>query len=52
MSDNRKLATIRLISDLQPIESADRIEIAIVDGWQVIVKKGDFFIGDRAILET
>ncbi len=46
----RKLASIRKISDLQPIEGADLIELAIVDGWKVVVAKevahkvGDFVI--------
>ena len=35
----RKLATIRRISKLTPIEGADRIEVASVDGWNVIVAK-------------
>ena len=35
----RKLATIRKISELRPIEGADKIELAIVDGWQVVVAK-------------
>lgn len=47
---DRKLASIRKISDLQPIEGADLIELAIVDGWKVVVAKevghkvGDFVI--------
>jgi RNA ligase (TIGR02306 family) len=35
----RKLASIRIISDIQPIEGADAIELAIVDGWKVVVAK-------------
>jgi RNA ligase (TIGR02306 family) len=35
----RKLATVRKISELKPIEGADKIELAIVDGWQVVVAK-------------
>jgi len=35
----RKLATVRKISDIQPIEGADMIELAIVDGWKVVVAK-------------
>ena len=35
----RKLASIRRISKLEPIEGADRIELATVDGWKVIVAK-------------
>ena len=43
----RKLASIRLIADLRPIPGADLIELAIVDGWQCVVKKGEFSPGDR-----
>lgn len=35
----RKLASIRTISDIVPIEGADAIELAIVDGWKVVVAK-------------
>jgi RNA ligase (TIGR02306 family) len=35
----RKLATIRQISDLSPIEGADKIELATVGGWKVVVAK-------------
>ena len=35
----RKLATIRVIKEIKPIEGADAIELAIVDGWQVVVAK-------------
>lgn len=45
----RKLASIKVISDIIPIEGKDRIELAIIDGWQVIVKKGEYQIGDRTI---
>ena len=42
----RKLATIREIKELLPIEGADRIELAIVDSWKVVVSKG-LTVGDR-----
>ena len=35
----RKLATIRRIDDIQPIEGADMIELATVGGWKVVVAK-------------
>jgi RNA ligase (TIGR02306 family) len=35
----RKLATLRRIKKLIPIEGADAIELALVDGWQVVVAK-------------
>lgn len=45
----RKLASIKIINDIRPIEGRDRIELAIVDGWSVIVKKNEFNIGDKCI---
>jgi RNA ligase (TIGR02306 family) len=35
----RKLATIRQVDAIKPIEGADAIELAIFGGWQVVVKK-------------
>lgn len=45
----RKLASIRIVKELHPIEGKDRIELAIIDGWQVIVKKDEFKVGDKCI---
>jgi RNA ligase (TIGR02306 family) len=45
----RKLATVRTISDIKPIPEADLIELAIVDGWQCVIKKGTFSVGERVI---
>jgi len=45
----RKLATIRYISELKPIEGADLIEIAVVDGWNCVIKKGDFEVRQMCI---
>jgi RNA ligase (TIGR02306 family) len=42
----RKLASIQRIKDLQPIEGADRIEKATVNGWNVVVGKGIHQVGD------
>lgn len=38
----RKLATIRTITEIKPHTNADALELAIIDGWQCVVKKGDF----------
>jgi RNA ligase (TIGR02306 family) len=35
----RKLASIRTITDIRPIENADMIELASVGGWNVVVAK-------------
>lgn len=45
----RKLASIRVIHDLKPIDGADKIELATIDGWQVVVKKGEFQLASRCV---
>lgn len=45
----RKLATIQRITGLRPIEGADLIEVADVLGWSVVVKKGEFSVGDLCV---
>lgn len=45
----RKLVTIRTIDDLIPIAKADAIECAKIDGWQVVVRKGEFQVGDKCV---
>lgn len=48
MSD-RKLAAVETILDIQPIPDANDIEVATVRGWQVVVKKNEFIIGQKCI---
>lgn len=45
----RKLATIRRIASILPIPDADAIEVAQVDNWKVVVKKGEFQVGDLVV---
>lgn len=45
----RKLATIRRIAAILPIPNADAIEVAQVDNWKVVVKKGDHRVGELVI---
>lgn len=45
----RKLASIRKIDSLTPIEGADKIELATVGGWKVVAQKGLYEVGDLAV---
>lgn len=45
----RKLACIRKIDALDPIEGADKIEVATVGGWKVVAQKGLYNVGDLAV---
>ena len=38
--ETRKLASIRVVDSLEPIDGADKIELAKVGGWQVVTQKG------------
>lgn len=45
----RKLASIRRIDDIQPIPGADAIDVATIGGWNVVVKKGEFAVGELVV---
>jgi hypothetical protein len=45
----RALAHVEKISALDPIEGADRIERATVLGWHLVVKKGEFKVGEFCV---
>lgn len=45
----RKLASIQRIIKIEPIEGADKIELAYVLGWQCVVNKGQFKPMDLAV---
>ena len=41
-----KLASAEKVLRLDPIEGADMIEKAAVLGWEIVVKKGEFKLGE------
>lgn len=45
----RKLASVVKVLDIKPILGADAIEVATVKGWNVVVKKNEYKVGDLAI---
>ena len=45
----RELAYVVIIDKIEPIISSDNCESAIVGGWHIMVRKGQFRIGDPAI---
>ena len=45
----RKLASIQEVKSIEPIDGADRIELAHVLGWQCVVNKNQFKAGDLAV---
>lgn len=45
----RKLASIRKVKEIRPIVGADLIELVVIDGWQCVVKKDEFSVGDLGV---
>ena len=45
----RELAYVVKIDGISPIAGADRVELAHVGGWRIMVKKGQFQVGDYTI---
>ncbi|AFC21625.1 RNA ligase [Cronobacter phage vB_CsaM_GAP32] len=49
VTEGRRLVTIRKINEINPIPNADAIEVATIDGWNVVTKKGEFSVGDYCV---
>lgn len=49
VEDFRRLARVVAIDDVIPHPNADKLELAIVGGWQVCIKLGEFKKGDLAL---
>jgi len=45
----RQMATLRRIDAIHPIPNADAIECAVIGGWKVVAKKGEYQHGDLAV---
>ncbi len=45
----RKLASVQRVLALEPIPNADAIELAKINGWQCVVKKEEFKVGDLGV---
>ena len=48
-TNERELAYVVIVNDITPIEGYDRVELAHVGGWTIVVGKGEFKAGDPAI---
>lgn len=48
-TSERALASIQRIGQIDPIDGADNIQQARVMGWTVVVRKGEFAVGDPCV---
>lgn len=49
VNNMRKLASVQKIWNIEPINGADRIELASVMGWRCVVPKGMYSVGDNVV---
>ena len=45
----RKLSSVQKIKNIEPIKDADKLELATILGWKVVVPKGEFKANDLCI---
>lgn len=45
----RKLASVQKITDIRPIDGADKIEVCQIEGYEVVCKKGEHKVGDLIV---
>lgn len=48
-TQQRELAYVIIVDNIEPIVGSDNCECAVVGGWHIMVRKGQFNVGDPAI---
>lgn len=49
MTELRKLVQIKTIDRIDENPNADSLETAVIGGWKVVIRKGEFAVGDKVI---
>jgi RNA ligase (TIGR02306 family) len=52
MENNNSVCYVGTVTEIRAIEGADNIELAVVGGWNAIVKKGEYTVGDYVVVAT
>jgi RNA ligase (TIGR02306 family) len=52
MENQNSVCFAAKISEVKPIEGADNIELGVIQGWNCIIKKGEYQPGDLVIVAT
>ena len=50
MENNNSVCYVGIVTEVKAIEGADNIELCVVGGWNSIVKKGEYTVGDLQVL--
>lgn len=52
MENQNSVCFVAQIGEIKPIEGADNIELGIIQGWNCIIKKGSYQVGDLVVVAT
>jgi RNA ligase (TIGR02306 family) len=52
MENNNSVCYVGTVTEIRAIEGADNIEQVVVGGWNAIVKKGEYTVGDYVVVAT
>lgn len=52
MENNNSVCFVARINEIKPIEGADKIELAVVGGWNCIIQKGQYGEGGLVVVAT
>jgi RNA ligase (TIGR02306 family) len=52
MENNNSVCYVGIVTEVKAIEGADNIELGVVGGWNAIIKKGEYTVGDYVVVAT
>jgi RNA ligase (TIGR02306 family) len=52
MENNNSVCYVGTVTEIRAIEGADNIELGVVGGWNAIIKKGEYTVGEYVVVAT
>lgn len=52
MENNNSVCYVGVVTEVKAIDGADNIELGVVGGWNAIIKKGEYTVGDYVVVAT
>jgi hypothetical protein len=52
MDNQNSVCYVGRVTEVKAIEGADNIELGVIGGWNAIIKKGEYKVGDLTVIAT